>query len=322
MVNSKPSVYLFTGSNDYLKKREIDDLKSSLLKNSPGDTDYKMFRIGEDELSEILDYVNTIPFLSSRKLVVVKNAEDMKDAEVSRLAEYIKRPSKFTYLVLDLRDNNFAENHPEVADHSVVKRFNDLAPAQFRVWVQQFVSSRTLGKIKIEDAAVSELAGLHGGNLTLLAGELEKLIAFVGNGPEIKLSDIEEVAGRSLAASAFDLTWAIENSKVDEALSIISDLVRTGKKHYEIIGLLCWHLRRILRAKMMEAKGKTAPYIANILRIGRRYQEEFFKQAGTLKTADVNNKLAILLEADMDIKRTKFDPTLVLEFVVIKLCLG
>ena len=305
-----------------MKKREIDDFKSSLLKDSPGDTDYKVFRIGEDELSEILDYVNTIPFLASRKLVVVKNAEDMEDAEVSRLASYIKKPSKFTYLVLDLKDDDFIGDHPEIAGHSAVKRFDDLAPAQFRAWVKQFVSSRTDGKIKIEDQAVSELALLHGSNLALLTGELEKLIAFTGNRDEIKLSDIEEVAGRSMASSAFDLTWAIENNKVGEALSIIADLVRTGKKHYEIIGLLCWHLRRILRAKMMEAKGKTAPYIANILRIGRRYQEEFFKQAKALKTADVNRRLTILLDADLDIKRTKFDPTLVLEFVVIKLCLG
>lgn len=322
MVNSKPSVYLFTGSNDYLKERQIESLRSSLLKNSSGDTDYKVFRIGEDELSEILNYVNTIPFLASHKLVIVKNAEDMKDAEVSRLADYIKKPSKFTYLVLDLKDDDFAGDHPEIAGNSAVKRFDDLAPAEFRTWVKQFVSLRSSGKIRIEDAAVFELAGLHGGNLTLLVGELEKLIAFAGNRAEIKLSDIEEVAGRSLVSSAFDLTWAIENSKVDEALSIISDLIRAGKKHYEIIGLLCWHLRRILRAKIMEAKGKTAPYIANILRIGRRYQEEFFKQAGAFKTADVNKRLAILLDADLDIKRTKFDPTLVLEFVVIKLCLG
>ena len=59
------------------------------------------------------------------------------------------------------------------------------------------------------------------------------------------------MAGRSLASSAFDITWAIENGKIDESLSIISDLVKAGKKHYEIIGLLCWHVKRLLTAKML-----------------------------------------------------------------------
>jgi len=58
------------------------------------------------------------------------------------------------------------------------------------------------------------------------------------------------------------------------------------------------------------------------LKIGRRYADEFFKQANSMTLPQAMSRLAILLEADLDIKRTKFDPNLVLEFAIIRLCLS
>ncbi|MFH0763683.1 MAG: DNA polymerase III subunit delta [Candidatus Omnitrophota bacterium] len=323
MVSPRPSVHLFVGDNEYLKEKAIADLKSAILKDSSGnDLDYKVFRGGEADFREVLDSVATIPFLSAKKLVVIKNIEDLDDPDLGRLIACIKKSLKTTVVVLDAKSDSVVSVYGELAGLASIKRFDGMTDAEFHGWVKKFVQVKTASGKKIEDDAVSQLKDLHGNNLTALSGEIEKLIAFTGERSLITLADVEKIAARSAFSSAFDLTRAIENNNPDFALSIASDLTAAGRKHHEIIGLLCWHLRRILRAKTLQAKGEPDSRVANILKIGRRYQDNFFKQANAIGIKEAREKLKILLEADLDIKRSRLDPTLILEFVIMKLCLG
>jgi DNA polymerase III delta subunit len=58
------------------------------------------------------------------------------------------------------------------------------------------------------------------------------------------------------------------------------------------------------------------------LGINRRYAPEFFREAKRTDMGRIRSSLKALLEADLDIKRTRFDPETVLEFAVMRLCLG
>jgi DNA polymerase-3 subunit delta len=185
-------------------------------------------------------------------------------------------------------------------------------------WVEGFLSK--LGK-SIEPGAAAALTELQGNNLLSMTQELEKLASFSGKRKSITAEDVEELTGRSLAASAFDITRAIDGNKIDDAMKICSDLIRTGRKEHEIVGLLCWHLRRVLKAKMMQARGLGTGQIALAMNVGRRYQDEFFRQVSGLKTARIRSRIMALLDADLDIKRTRLNPRIVLEIAVIRLCL-
>ena len=72
MVNTKASVFLFAGDDTYLKEKAIKDLTSSILDGSSKDLYYKVFYGGEVEPTEIIDQIDTIPFLARRRLVVLR----------------------------------------------------------------------------------------------------------------------------------------------------------------------------------------------------------------------------------------------------------
>lgn len=323
MVSSRSSVYLFIGDNEYLKEKAVADLKSAILNGACGDDlDYKVFHGGQVDFREVLDSVATIPFLSAKKLVVIKNIEELTDLDIGRLIACIKKSKKTTVLVLDAKSDSVVSVHGELAGLANVTRFDEMTDAEFYGWVKKLVQVKAGSRKNIEDDAAKELKDLHGKNLLALSGEIEKLIAFTGERNLITLVDVGKVAARSAFSSAFDLTHAIESNNPDLALSIASDLTATGSKHHEIIGLLCWHLRRVLRAKTLQARGEPDYRVANILKIGRRYQDNFFKQVSSIGIKEAREKLKILLEADLDIKRSRLDPAFILELVVMKLCLG
>lgn len=319
MVESKVPVFLFIGEDDYLREKAIKDLSSSLLDSSSRELDYKVFYGGETSAREILDVAATMPFLASRRLVVIKDFEKLSKEDIDRIITYLRKPSESTCLVLETKDDSVTKEYASMTRYVNIKRFDTLIGQELSSWIKQFVASH--GK-SIDETAVKDLKELQGQNLLSFAQELEKLITFVGERDRIKLDDVEALVGKSLTLSAFELTWAIERNRVDDAIRIVSDLLLIGKKHYEIIGLLCWHFNRILKAKMLEVKGESRFGIVNSLKIHKRYSDDFFKQLDSLEIDQVRSKMRVLLDADLDIKRTKFDPALVLELAIIRLCLS
>ncbi|MFA6321439.1 MAG: DNA polymerase III subunit delta [Candidatus Omnitrophota bacterium] len=321
MVNSKSPVFLFLGADSYSKDQAIKKLSDSIFGSSSRDLDYKVFDCNEDEACDILDHVSTIPFLASKRLVVVKNFKKLSEEDISRIIAYIKNPNKYTYLVIDAEDESILKDHPEIMRNVVSSRFGELSDPQFYSRAKEMLSSAAPGKNITSDAAKA-LKELYGGDMGSVSQELKKLSSFVGDRDQIEAEDVESVAGKHISASAFDLTDAIEVNDLKKALGIISELTLSGKKHYEIVGLLCWQMKRLFKGRLLLEKGTPDAQIAGALRINRRYCDRFLKQLKASTLTGIESKMKILLETDLDIKRSRYDPAIALEFAVIKLCLG
>ena len=318
MVNTGSSVFLFIGEDSYLKAKAIDKLSVSVSGGLSTDMDHKVLYGGDTDVTEILSYVNTPPFLSEKRFVVIKEFEKLSKEDKARLALYMEKPSKSAYLVLDLKDDSIIKEHGRIAKHVNVRRFGALTDTEFISWVRQFLAS--VDK-KIDESAIADLKELQGQNLMSLAQELNKLIAFVGERENIGAGDVEELVGKSVEASGFDLGWAVGRKDINGAIKLISDLLVAGRRPQEIIGILCWYFKMLVKAKAFQAKGESDYYISGVLNTRRKQSDELCLSAKTMTWAQLKSKMEILLEADLDIKRTRLDPNLVLEFAAIRLCL-
>lgn len=319
MVNTSPAVYLFIGSERYLKEKAIYDLRSSLLDKSCGELDYKVLHGIDTSADEILSAASTVPFFSSKRLIVVKDFEKLSKEDTLRLASYIKNPNQYTCLVIDSKDDAFLKHDPSLARYVKVLKFSDPADTEASSWISKFVSSR--GK-DIDEEAIEIIKELKGRDLLNLSQELEKLITYTGSRRKITAPDVENLVGRSAMASAFDIAHAAAEMDTSRAISIVYELVSAGKKPYEIIGLLAWHFRTLLKIKTLLQAGRTEYSIAQELRLSRKNADAFLTQSALYSHKDIGSRLEVLLEADLGIKRARYSPSLVLEFAVIKLCLG
>jgi DNA polymerase-3 subunit delta len=319
MVKPAPPAFLFTGSDDYLKEKAIKDLATSLLDDSSRDLDYKVFYAADTAPDEIIGHINTVPFLASKKLVVIRSLEKAPSALTDRIAAYLKKPLRTTCLILEASGDKFTKENPDISRLSSVRVFGRMDGRGRAAWIRDFLSAR---KKRISADAVTLLAEMCGADLAALSQELEKLASYAGERPGITASDVESVIGRSLIASTFDLADAIGCGRTAEAVRMCHDLMVSGKRGHEIIGLISWHLKRLLRAKSMQSRGDGDNTIAQALRIMPQYRAGFFRQVMRSDMALLRRGLRTLLEADLDIKRTRFDQSLVLECAVISLCLG
>lgn len=319
MVNSNSPVFLFAGTERYLKERALNELRASLLTGSSTGLDYKIFYGDEASMKEVLDYAATASIFSAHRLIVLRDPERLSREDRSRLSDYIKNPIKSATLVVDAKDDALTDELDAGLRGVKILRFDKLTDEGIARWIEKFLISA--GK-HIEPNALEVLRVSSAENLMLLSTELEKLIAFMGKRECITLGDVESVVGKNVVSSAFDLAWMIGEKNAGGSLKLAGALASEGKRAHEIIGLLSWHLTRLLKAKALKRIGKPAPAIASSLKIAKRYQAQFFKQVDLFGVRQIETGIKILLDADLDVKRTRLDPRLVVELAILRLCLG
>lgn len=320
MVALSPAVFLFVGRDPYSKERAVESLGERISKGAPKDLEYKVFHGEDSDPNDILDHIKTASLFSEKRLILIRDAGAMSSEGIGLLAGALKDLPQSTCLVFDFEDDSVLKAQPALASAASVKMFGELSGQGLITWAADLVSSRS-GKT-IESGAIRLLAELKGALPIDLAGELEKLMAFTGERKAIKASDVEEIVGRSSSASAFDLSWAIGRKDAFCALEIVSSLFGSGKRPHEILGILSWHLKRVLRALVLKRDGRSDREIAREVRIRRDDFDIFFRQLGEFNIDGVKKKMDVLLSADLDIKRSRYDPGLALEFAIIKLCLA
>ncbi len=319
MVRLHQAVFLFIGSDSYSKERAVESLGADYSNGAPKDLEYKVFHGSNANPSDILDHIKTAPLFSEKRLIFIRGAGQINSEGIELLTGGLKDIPQSTCLVFDFEDDSILKKYPALAKEASIKMFGELKGQGLISWVTDLVASRS-GKT-IEDEAIRLLEELKGALPIDLVGELEKLMAFTGERKAIKASDVEEVVGRSVSSSAFDLSWEIGRKDASGALSIVSDLLGSGKRPHEIVGILSWHLKRVLRALVLKREGRSDHDIAREIKMRRDEVDIFFKQLGAFSIDGVKSKMEALLAADLDIKRTRYDPGLVLEFAIIRLCL-
>jgi|GEM_PF-1033856 DNA polymerase III, delta subunit len=317
-VIANSPVYLFVGPEKYLKDRAISELRSRSLDSSSGDLDYKVLHGSDTSADDILNAAGTIPFFSSKRLIVVKDFNKLAKEDIPKIVAYIKNPSQHTCLVLESDDSSILEKEPSIVRYARVMKFAPLMDNELSVWIKKYLSVQ--GKA-IEDGALDMLKESKGSDLLNLSRELDKLMTFIDKRKSVTVADVESLVGKSVVSSAFDIASAIGDKNASKAIKIVHELTSAGKKPYEIIGILGWFFKRALKARLLLDAGDTESSVAQKLRINRRSAEEFFTHVHSFSAGQIESRMKVLLEADLNIKRPKYNPALIMEFAIIRLCL-
>ncbi len=210
---------------------------------------------------------------------------------------------------------------------------------------QEFLSRR--GK-RLTAAAWEAMGGKTGFDLRDSMGALEKLAAYTGEAAEIGVEAVEAVIGKSKADTVFELTAALVEKKVPQALAILKDLLEQGIHHLVIMKMLTREIRLLLYAQLLLKSGKLASYKTNmdysrfqssvypaIKAWGGKDKEgpgvlsgqhpyvlfRLLKNAGNFPPAVLVGHLESLAQMDLALRSTGRDPQLMLERFLMEVCL-
>jgi DNA polymerase-3 subunit delta len=311
-------IYLFTGNDSYLKREAVDKLKKALLKEKSEAFNFNVYDAGKCDIKEVIDTLRSTPFISGKRLVVLRRIDEAGGNTQSAIAAYAKNPSKDTCLVLESsRETLSGELYNGIKGHAREVPF--LSPKNNQVvgWIKKEISSRN--KLIRYDAAYL-LKELKKDDINGLRSEIDKLITYIGKRTTVVREDVEKLVGSSPSRSVFEFVHALSRKDSKEALAITNELLKTKKAIPEILGMIGWHFRRIKKAKELLKKGASGRNAGIKCKIPPFYIERFIKEIKAFTAKEIDRNIDYLLEADYSIKRGYAKGRDALELLIVKVC--
>jgi DNA polymerase-3 subunit delta len=319
---SRPQpIYVLHGDEHFVKRRVLEALR--LLVLGPDDNGFGMSSHPGDKavFADVHDELETLPFLGSRRLVVIEGADPFVTRERGRLEKYFAEPAKTGVLVLEVQswpaNTRLAKLLPEAG--TIVCKTP--AAAKLPEWCAGWCSSR-YGK-SLAPAAGRLLVDLVGTDMGQLDQELAKLAAYVGEQGRIEAPDVDRLVGNSRAENTWKVFDLIGAGRSGEALTLIGRLFDQGEEPIRLLGAFSMQLRRLAQAARLARLGTALPDAldeAGVPAFARRGAEQQLRHLGRRRLDQLYDWL---LHADLGLKGSShLPPRTLLERLVVQLARG
>lgn len=313
-------VFLLAGNEKFLKEEWLRDKKEKFFKEEKGSNlDFNQFYVNEIDLPDVLSIAQTKSFLAKKRLIILKDIKDLPSFHRERLLAYAKSPSSNSTLILetdisqkDFLGDKFLSAFSRLAE---VIFFKKLYNRDLLNWIsRQFAVRKKRIDLKIPELLVQ----LKGNDLKALSEEIEKLAVYTGERDLITLKDAEDLVGRDITSSVYDIIDAISQDDKRRTLALSLDFQK--KDLGAVVGLFCWNLRRFIKAREYLRNGWSAQKIGNTFGINKFQLDKFISQAKRLNTAWLESAISELTEFDLKIKTSGFaDPCLGWQLLLVRL---
>ncbi|MBP9718719.1 DNA polymerase III subunit delta [Candidatus Gracilibacteria bacterium] len=259
-------IFFFYGEDAYSHRKKLSHWQAEFEKKY-GDFNVMSFEGKTAKAGDILDAAQSVPFLSEKRFIVVRNMLGEGDSDIAKsLTESLDTIPDFTILVFSelLACDKRLSLYKWLIKHAEVKEFPLMTPAKITGWIMKEVETR--GGV-INGMAATELAERTAGDLYQLENEVVKLIAYARSqgGREITKKDVELLVGLHPTTSVFRLTDAIGQKRTSQALSQLDVLIQSGEELHGILYMIMRQLRIITAVKQLMERGAPKDEIVGTL---------------------------------------------------------
>ncbi len=303
--------YLIVGDDKYVRDREITKLKNSLLSADEQGLNFSIHF--SSDIPGLMNALGTMPLLSDKRMVLLKEPENLPEGSMDGLIRYLSNPADTTVFVISA-DASFkkCKSYKELSSLTRIIEADRPAPGTMKKWVKGFFKKEN---IDISDEAIDLIVELKGNDTAAVRSELEKLACYSA-GEEIALIDVEMLLGRSVTEDVFKLLDAINTSNAAWVFRILEDLYDQRKQPTEIIGYLGWYIRIIQKIKLLFSRGTGENEIASELGYSAGYAKRLIGQARRYSDEKIKRWISLLLQTDREIKTGLKKPSLAMDMLI------
>lgn len=179
-------------------------------------------------------------------------------------------------------------------------------------WVSNLVRQ---GGGRIASDAAALLADLRGNDTMRLAGELEKLLLYVGTERPISRDDVRALVGAGEATSAWSLGEAIADTDPRRAVLALRRLLAEGEAAPMIVGAIASRLRQLIVLSEEGVSGRPNEAARKIVFPGRSvfFADALARKAARFPAGQLTRALASLYDVDRRCKSSSVEPGALLE---------
>ncbi len=314
-------LYLLVGKEEFLKNEFVRELRASLFPKGAGaDLNGTEFYAGEKPVSFLFEFLQTMPFLSEKRLAVVSGVDDFEDEEWQAMERFCENFPSWAALVL-LSDGASAKKSSFPQSLTDIGKMVTCYPPFDRDlpgWIEG--RARRSG-ITVDRDAVPVLVERAGRDTAALASSLESLALFVNPAKRVSRADVEKLLGKSVQADVFELVDRVLERDTAAAASMTASLLEEGTRGFEVVAVLAGQFERLRRARRLLDRGLSPRDVGVEMKVHSFFLDKFMRQAAKASAERLRDATARLLACDESIKTGKAGDRIALERLVLELCL-
>ena len=311
--------YLLYGEENFERELTAEWLVDKLKPDVAADFNMDVFRGDEFVIEDFVKIYQSYPMMAEYRLVIIKACDKLSQGVVKDLATILETPADSTVLIaigdkVDMRRAFFQLFSKQ--GHAV--EFRVPFDNQLSQWIHNYAKRQAL---EIEPEAIDLLNVYIGNNLRELAGELEKLSIYAGQGKKINRTAVEEIVGISRNAGIFELTDFIGQRDHIRSLDLLHSFLDQGEEPTRAVAMIGRHLQLLLKAQDLMQTAVPREQMAQSLGIAPFFLNNYLQQAQNYVGHRLWYGLGAVLDADAQLKsKGRKQQRAIMDLLVYRLC--
>lgn len=303
-----------------------------LIKNKYVDSDYESMNYMEFEkieksFNDFLEFVITFPFMSEKKVCVVKEAAfltstgSLNKNDEDKLTDILNsNDSCITiFLIKEGKADSRKKLVKKLKEKNAVIELNKLNEGELTKYIVDKFKSLNLN-INLQDA--DYIANNSGYleyesivSLYHVNNEVEKLAAYKTNSTDISFEDIDLLLIKSVESNIFKLVDYICDGNKSRAFEILDEMLLNNTPEQFIIHMISRQYRMLYQYAILQKKGYNYNEIINKMKLKNFVAAKLSKQTRNLNPDKVQYYMKKILEIDRKIKTGEIDNRIGLELI-------
>lgn len=327
------SVYLLYGEEKHFISACVQKVVAKIVPK--GFESFNVIKFNDEKISlnELEDAVLTLPMMTEKKCVLVKDLDidKLNKNEFDYLLQIVLNSNESTILLIYATELDY-----QVKKSSKLKKLADSIQKNGVVCDFSLKDKPTLKRalcerakkagVEMEMMVAEALIDRCSQSYAVLINEVDKLIFYVlsrdeGN-REIKIQDIDDCCIASVDSTSFDLAKAILNRKYEKAFFLLDELFYQRIEPLSILGALNMCFIDLYRAKcaMMLSQSVDKVIVDFNYPKNRSFAvKNSFRDVQNYSIESIRNCLDALIEADYQIKSSKLSQRVILENMIARM---
>ncbi len=311
-------LYFFYGEEGFLIDEAVKKIASMVVEPSNRDFNLDILRGSETSYAEIINKVQTLPFMGEKRVVIVKDIDEMKGAEAEKFIEYCSNPSPSTCLIFTTNKiDGRSKLHTTLSKNGITIQFNRLNKRDTSNWITKKVNE---AGYRIDTGAREYLFEVVGNNLQRLKNEMEKIFTYKGDNKNIKTDDIKILVEDTKVETIFAFTDSIGTKDINKAIKLLDKMFNQGEMPEKIISMIARQFRLILLTKVYREKGVASLEIPAKAGFKPFLLNGYMSQAAKYTLREIKDNFYKVQMADIKIKSSNISKRIIIERLIFDLC--
>lgn len=258
-----------------------------------------------ENIRDVIEDVKYPPRKGAFKVYIIDEVHMLSISAFNALLKTLEEPPSHVIFILATTD-------PQKIPATIISRcqrydVKRIRPEDAFKRLRRIVSENG---IYAEDKTLKEIAKISDGAMRDALSILDQCMSMSEG--KIEYSDVVSVLGLSSNEKLFELVDALIDKEVEKAIALIDDIIYGGRDILQFIKDMTKHLRNLLMVKIAKRP-------EDVVDAGEEMIGLYKSQAQKMRSEEILRSINLFIEAENEAKTT-FQPRIVLEMTVIRLC--